>query len=51
MISILLRYLEAHALTVWKDAWMLMKPKIIWGAPCVCNGFMEGALNSDFLTN
>ena len=51
MIPILLRNLEAHALTVWKKSWMLMKLKIGWGAPYVSNGFIKRALNSDFLTN
>ena len=32
MISILSRNLEAHALTVWKNTWMLMKLKIGWDA-------------------
>ena len=51
IISILSRNFEAHVLTVWKNTSMLMKPKIGWGAPCACTGFMKRALNSDFLTN
>ena len=41
MISILSRNLKAHALTVWKNTSMLMKPKIGGGGPCACNGFMK----------
>ena len=51
IICILSRNFEAHGLTAWKNTSMLLKPKIGWGAPCACTGFMKRALNSDFLTN
>ena len=51
MISIFSRNLESHALTVWKNTSMLMKPKIGRGALCACYGFMKRALKSDVLTN
>ena len=50
-ISILSGNLESHVLTLSENRSMLMKPKIGWGVPCACNGFMKRTLNSGFLAN